>query len=76
MKELREFIKSLKGLGFGYVSMDEVFGDEDNNAKLININEIVGIVKELGVKEVGDIYYEEISFITKDNKYIEIVGFC
>ena len=76
MREFKKFIKDLKKMGFEYVGIEEVFSDDEDNAKLIDINEIVGIVKELGVKEVGDIYYEEISFITKNNKYIEVIGFC
>lgn len=76
MGEFKKFIKDLKKMGFGYVGMEEVFGNDDDNAKLIGIDEVINIVKELGVKELGDIYYEEISFITKDNKYIEVIGFC
>lgn len=76
MREFKKFINDLKKMGFGYVGMEEVFSNEDDNARLIDIDEIVNIVKELGIRELGDIYYEEISFITKDNKYIEVIGFC
>lgn len=76
MREFKKFIKDLKKMGFGYVGMEEVFSNDEDNAKLIDIDEIVNVVNELGIRELGDIYYEEISFITKDNKYIEVIGFC
>ena len=43
MGEFKKFIKDLKKMGFGYVGMEEVFADEEDNAKLIDIDEIINI---------------------------------
>jgi predicted RNA-binding protein with EMAP domain len=70
MKELREFIKNLKRLEYGYVSLEEVFGDGDE--KLINLKDILSSIKKLGVKEVVAEYFESFEFITSDGRYLEI----
>lgn len=70
MKELREFIKELKGLEYNTVAIGEVFSEED--VTLIDLENLLSSIKQIGIKEVVAIYFESFEFITNDGKYIEI----
>lgn len=73
MKELRNFIKGLKRLEYKTVGVQEVFSDEED-AMLVDLDDVIREVKEIGIKEVVGIYNEAFEIITNDDKYIEIVA--
>lgn len=70
MKELREFVRVLKEEEFKVVSLGEVFGEE--NVQLIELKDLLNSIKEIGVKEVTDTYYESFEFFANDGKYMSI----
>lgn len=71
MKELRKFIKRLTELEYEAVSLEVVFGDAET-ARVINLEDILSSLKEIGVREVTDIYNERFEFYSNDGKYMSI----
>lgn len=72
MDELKGFVKGLMVLGYDMASIGEVFED----IRIVNVNELVRVVNELGIKEVVSEYDESFEFIDASGKYIEICGVC
>lgn len=73
MKELRKFIKRLTELEYEAVSLEEIFRDSET-ARLIDLEDILSSVKEIGIKEVSgiDVWTERFEFYSNDGKYMSI----
>lgn len=69
MSEIKEFIKGLEELEFNMIAIEV-----DNIINLVNLKNAVLEIKNLGVKEIGSIYFEEMDFISNSDDYIEVYG--
>ena len=71
MKELKRFIEGLMEMDYEAVGIGEVF---EESSELIKLDKLIDKIREFGVKEVVDQYFESFEFIANDGKYIEICG--
>lgn len=67
MKELREFVKRLKGLEYEAVSV-EING----KSKVVELDNLIKEVDNIGIKELGCVFFEEMDFVSKDDENVWI----
>jgi len=69
MKELIRFVEGLKKMEFEVVAMGNPFESE---IEIINVEDLLARVQELGIEEVVAEYYESFEFIDECGNYLEI----
>lgn len=67
MRELKSFIKGLKRLDYESVSL-EVEGE----SKVIELDNLIKEVDNIGIKELGCVFFEEMDFVSRNNKNVWI----
>ena len=67
MRELKSFIKGLKRLDYESVSL-EVEGE----SKVIELDNLIKEVDNIGIKELGCVFFEEMDFMSKNNENVWI----
>lgn len=70
MGEMKNFIEGLKELEISTVSLEV-----DEKSKLIDIENVLSEVEKIGIKEIGNTYFEEINFIAKNGELVSMSGF-
>lgn len=67
MKELKSFIKGLKRLDCELVSL-EVNGE----SKVVELDNLVEEVDNIGIKELGCVFFEEMDFVSRNDENVWI----
>lgn len=67
MKELKGFIKGLKRLDCESVSL-EIEGE----SKVVELDNLIKEVDNIGIKELGCVFFEEMDFVSKSNENVWI----
>lgn len=67
MRELKSFIKGLKRLDYESVSL-EVEGE----SKVIELDNLIKEVDNIGIKELGCVFFEEMDFTSKNDENVWI----
>lgn len=67
MRELKSFIKGLKRLDYESVSL-EVEGE----SRVVELDNLIKEVDNIGIKELGCVFFEEMDFMSKNNENVWI----
>lgn len=67
MRELESFIKGLKRLDYESVSL-EVEGE----SRVVELDNLIKEVDNIGIKELGCVFFEEMDFVSKSSENVWI----
>lgn len=71
MEEIREFIEGLRELEYELVSIEK-----NGEPTLTEMEDVLGEIERIGVKEITDTYIEGIEFIDNENTTIGVYAVC
>ena len=67
MKELRKFVKELKRLDCESVSLEV-----EGKSKVVELDNLIKEVDNIGIKELGCVFFEEMDFVSKNDENVWI----
>lgn len=67
MRELKSFIKGLKRLDYESVSLEI-----EGVSKVVELDNLIKEVDNIGIKELGCVFFEEMDFMSKNNENVWI----
>ena len=71
MEEIREFVEGLISLEYEMVSVEK-----NGEPSIMQVEDIVAKIEEIGIKEITDTYIEGIEFIDNDNTIVGVYAIC